>query len=120
MSHKKGYFVLLRFFLLAFIGVLAFASAGCSKGRSTIFIIDTSGSMKKDHLIDEVKASVRKMLAQAKAGDKVFAYSFDVAPHLLIATTLRNPQDAERVAAQVDTLQANGPWTDLQEALDQS
>lgn len=103
---------------------LVFFVIGCGSsysGRNTIFIIDTSGSMKADGLLKQVKASVHKILKESEPGDRVFAYAFDSQPRAVVsATVTASTADIERIYAKLDALKPNGPWTDLQSALDES
>ncbi|MCC7442788.1 MAG: VWA domain-containing protein [Bdellovibrionales bacterium] len=99
----------------------ALAMSGCKDSRSLVLIVDTSGSMRRDSLLDEVKTSMKKILKDYGPGDRVFLVSFDAESQVVLDRTIADPaKDLSELHTAIDGLEAKGRWTDLVHALDTS
>ena len=83
-------------------------------------MIDRSGSMKKNNQIKEVKKSIKKILLNYEKGSTLYIYGFDSDVDLLKVKTINTNEDLQEIFDLIDSVEANGNWTNLLGALDSS
>ncbi|HEX8253484.1 MAG TPA: vWA domain-containing protein [Thermoanaerobaculia bacterium] len=101
------------------VGLLFAAVAARAQERGAvdwIFLVDTSRSMLQNEVFDDVQASIKSFISEARDGDSVSLYTFDrgVRPHSTTAID-GNRNDLFQI---VDALEANGNRTHLGAAIE--
>ncbi|HTL11695.1 MAG TPA: VWA domain-containing protein [Bdellovibrionota bacterium] len=100
---------------------LAAGLTGCKEHRNIVFLVDTSGSMRHGGLMDDTKASMKKILQNYGPGDRVYLVTFDADPRVITDRVIEDPiKDRAELAQTIDALDARGKWTDLVGAMDAS
>ncbi|WP_141735764.1 VWA domain-containing protein [Oligoflexus tunisiensis] len=107
----------IRFIACLFLGLSHFA---CQENKTTVFIVDTSGSMKKDGLLDNVKQSMKKLSFDYHEGDTFTLITFDSETRFELSQVVRTNSDLYELNSRIDAIQAKGNWTNLKGVIDYS
>ena len=78
-EHSEHAAIARRVLFAWFIPAVLLAAAACGgSSRDYLIVVDTSGSMAKDKLLEQVKGGVRRLLDETvRTGDTVALYTFD-------------------------------------------
>jgi len=83
-----------------------------------IFLLDTSGSMKKEGLFDRIKETVKRdYVLKMKQGDHIIILTFDEKVVMVVDQNITGENDIKEVNTQIDGLNATGSWTWMARAL---
>lgn len=101
---------------------LFFFSAACqnNSSRNVVFLVDTSGSMQEASLIEEVKQNIALVLQSYHPGDWIQIVTFDGEPRTFLNKVLQSEEEKQTLLRSLQSVQANGKWTDLVAVLDHS
>jgi hypothetical protein len=110
----------LRPALLLAVSLLAVAvQAHDTHARSRIFVLDSSGSMRKNRLFDRIKHTIKEeYIPDLRPNDHVMLLTFDEKVNILLDEAIQGQTDLQAMAATIDRLEARGPWTWLSKALE--
>ncbi len=90
------------------------AGIGGPSGRDFLIVVDTSGSMARDKLLEQVKVGVRRLLDEtARKNDSVTLYSFDEDLEARGSFTLSEPDSRARLMQSVEALSVQPRNTDM-------
>jgi len=84
-----------------------------------IFLIDTSGSMKRAGLFDRIKESLKQeYVSKMKKGEHIIILSFDEKVVIAVDKRIEGEDDIRKVNRQIDSLKAVGRWTWMSKAFE--
>lgn len=104
-------------FFLLFVSLVFYA---CTKSKEYLLIVDTSGSMNKNRQMEMVKKSIRQVILQYQKGDVVHLLTFDSDVKQEFTIELNCNSDLSQLLEKLDRIEANGKWTNLIAALNES
>lgn len=105
--------LLIIFLLLPFIGQEA-------KAESKIFVIDTSGSMRRRGLFDNIKRELRQIIDEEEIGSHILILTFDEEVGIKVNKKIETEEDRDNIKSIVDNLKATGPWTWMTRAFERT
>ena len=83
-----------------------------------IFLLDTSGSMKKEGVFDRIKETLKRdYVSKMKQGDHIIILTFDEKVVMVVDQNITGGNDIKEVNTQIDGLNATGSWTWMARAL---
>ncbi len=83
-----------------------------------IFLLDTSGSMRKERLFDKIKETLKRdYVSKMKQGDHIIVFTFDEKVVMVVDQSITSENDITEVNARINTLNAIGQWTWMTQAL---
>lgn len=83
--------------------------------ENKIFLIDTSGSMRKGGLFENIKSKLKELVRESM-GSHVQILTFDENVETVVDRRLNAPEDIDAALRDIDGLKATGPWTWMTEA----
>lgn len=105
------------FLLVLCLSLVLFPSAAGATNR--IFLLDTSGSMKKGGLFGEITRAIKNdYISQARPGEHIIVLSYDAQVSIIADRQVARPEDQEYLARQIDSLSPTGEWTWMSKALE--
>ncbi len=108
---RKKLFTILLLMLIIFIRDEALAI-------NRIFLLDTSGSMKKEGLFDKIKETLKRdYVSKMKQGDHIIVLTFDQKVVVVVDQSITGENDITGINARIDTINAVGRWTWMTRAL---
>jgi hypothetical protein len=81
------------------------------KGRTTIFVIDTSERMSP--YLADIKGAVSAAAEGARKGDTLGVISFSDSVTRLVTKKISNPRDTQAITGRLDTIEADGEVGDV-------
>lgn len=86
---------------------------------SRVFLLDTSGSMKKEGLFNKIKDTLKRdYVSNMKPGEHVIILAFDEKVSIFVDQKIMDENDISKVNDQIDGLRAVGPWTWMTKGLE--
>ncbi len=104
--------------ILLFIILVLLSS--CSRVNEYVLIVDTSGSMKANNQLGIVKKSVKRILLKYNEGDRIHLLTFDSKVNFNSDYIINDNTELLKLYDMLDFIQAEGKWTNLIGALDES
>jgi von Willebrand factor type A domain len=88
------------------------------QAANRIFLLDTSGSMKKDGLFERIKETLKSdYTSKMQAGDHIIILTFDEKVVVAVDQPISRENDIIELNRQIDAIQATGLWTWMTKAL---
>ncbi len=100
--------------IISFLGVLFLILIIHKDALATnrVFLLDTSGSMRKEGLFEKIKETLKRdYVSKMKPGEHIIILTFDEKVTVFIDQEIKNENDISSVNKQIDNLKAIGPWT---------
>lgn len=107
--------------LIALVISLVLCAPGSAfAAEDTIFVLDTSGSMRRGGLFDRVKESLIRMVRETKAGDHILIITFDNIAREVVDKDIKADADKENICETIDNFRATGAWTRMYQAFEKT
>ena len=100
---------------------LLFSLAGQKvAAENKIFVIDTSGSMRKGGLFENIKRELKQIIDEEEIGNHVLILTFDENVGIEANKRIETEEDHDNIKNIIDRLTATGPWTWMTKAFDRT
>jgi len=72
------------------------------KNKIVIFLVDTSGSMRKEGLFNRIKRSLKEYVRQREIGDRILVIAFDEQVKTIVENTeIRTSDDVRNICESI-------------------